>query len=39
MKCPKCNHTMKHHKQRGRCRKGCDCKQAQLKVERKERGR
>lgn len=31
MKCPACTHTMKHHKQSGRCRRNCDCELAALK--------
>jgi hypothetical protein len=32
VKCPECPHTLKHHKQSGRCRKGCDCDIAALKA-------
>lgn len=30
-----CTHTPKHHKASGRCRKGCECKAAQVKADRK----
>ena len=33
MKCSTCKHTMKHHKQSGRCRKGCQCDLAALKAD------
>ena len=32
-----CRHTAKHHKQSGRCRKGCTCDWAERKAERKRR--
>lgn len=33
MKCSACKHTMKHHKQSGRCRKHCECEMAALKAD------
>jgi hypothetical protein len=33
MKCLTCGHTLKHHKQSGRCRKTCRCDIAALKHE------
>lgn len=35
MKCRECKHTWKHHKVRGRCRKGCSCKALERKKTRK----
>lgn len=32
-----CPHAPKHHKRSGRCRKGCECPRAMLKVEWKKR--
>jgi len=34
-----CTHTLKHHKSSGRCRKGCECKAALVKAERKRKER
>jgi hypothetical protein len=39
MKYCTCTHTAKHHKQSGRCRKGCDCQAAWVKWQRKLRAR
>jgi hypothetical protein len=33
VKCAECKHSMKHHKQSGRCRKSCTCDLAALKAE------